>query len=133
MIFSHVLYQLSYLAPDKKPARATGGADGIDRRGTGATGLSLPSAFADSTYPTPSRAAASSTRLRCPTVHPKHGKRRPAAALLDHSGGGIRTRDLRVMSPTSYQAAPPRIRKTWNLYGPRMGGQPCYTTATFTQ
>ena len=25
-----------------------------------------------------------------------------------HSGGGIRTRDLRVMSPTSYQAAPPR-------------------------
>ena len=25
------------------------------------------------------------------------------------SGGGIRTRDLRVMSPTSYQAAPPRI------------------------
>ena len=25
-----------------------------------------------------------------------------------NSGGGIRTRDLRVMSPTSYQAAPPR-------------------------
>ncbi len=25
-----------------------------------------------------------------------------------YSGGGIRTRDLRVMSPTSYQAAPPR-------------------------
>src|SRR3954453_2696457 len=25
-----------------------------------------------------------------------------------HSGGGIRTRDLRVMSPTSYLAAPPR-------------------------
>ena len=25
-----------------------------------------------------------------------------------HSGGGIRTRDLRVMSPTSYQTAPPR-------------------------
>jgi hypothetical protein len=24
------------------------------------------------------------------------------------SGGGIRTRDLRVMSPTSYLAAPPR-------------------------
>src|ERR1700759_2255135 len=24
------------------------------------------------------------------------------------SGGGIRTRDLRVMSPTSYQTAPPR-------------------------
>ena len=27
-----------------------------------------------------------------------------------HSGGGIRTRDLRVMSPTSYQAAPPRVQ-----------------------
>src|SRR4051794_22101830 len=25
------------------------------------------------------------------------------------SGGGIRTRDLRVMSPTSYLAAPPRV------------------------
>ena len=25
------------------------------------------------------------------------------------SGGWIRTNDLRVMSPTSYQAAPPRI------------------------
>ena len=37
------------------------------------------------------------------------------------SGGGIRTRDLRVMSPTSYQTAPPRggrtmiaeLRRTW--------------------
>jgi hypothetical protein len=27
-----------------------------------------------------------------------------------NSGGGIRTRDLRVMSPTSYQAAPPRVK-----------------------
>ena len=25
------------------------------------------------------------------------------------SGGGIRTRDLRVMSPTSYLTAPPRV------------------------
>src|ERR1044071_7742296 len=29
---------------------------------------------------------------------------------LGNSGGGIRTRDLRVMSPTSYQAAPPRVK-----------------------
>ena len=28
------------------------------------------------------------------------------------SGGGIRTRDLRVMSPTSYQTAPPRVAKS---------------------
>ncbi len=34
----------------------------------------------------------------------------PAAAFRANSGGGIRTRDLRVMSPTSYQTAPPRNR-----------------------
>src|SRR4051795_11017531 len=38
---------------------------------------------------------------------------RPSTAVLSpsspaDSGGGIRTRDLRVMSPTSYQTAPPR-------------------------
>src|ERR1700693_5777194 len=32
-----------------------------------------------------------------------------AVADIRHSGGGIRTRDLRVMSPTSYQTAPPRV------------------------
>ena len=52
-IFSRMLYQLSYLAPNKKPPGFGGGVWG-------------------------------------------------------YSGGGIRTRDLRVMSPTSYQAAPPR-------------------------
>src|SRR6201995_5355238 len=31
---------------------------------------------------------------------------------LFYSGGGIRTRDLRVMSPTSYQTAPPRGGRT---------------------
>ena len=40
-------------------------------------------------------------------------RRRPPAGGLSrqskgHSGGGIRTRDLRVMSPTSYLTAPPR-------------------------
>src|SRR5919204_3827418 len=30
-------------------------------------------------------------------------------AGLSSSGGGIRTRDLRVMSPTSYLTAPPRV------------------------
>jgi hypothetical protein len=36
---------------------------------------------------------------------------RPGGAVADvwSSGGGIRTRDLRVMSPTSYQTAPPRV------------------------
>src|SRR3954470_12946849 len=42
---------------------------------------------------------------------------RPSTAVLSpsspaDSGGGIRTRDLRVMSPTSYQTAPPRGGKT---------------------
>src|SRR3954469_7156492 len=32
----------------------------------------------------------------------------PYAMVGLDSGGGIRTRDLRVMSPTSYQTAPPR-------------------------
>src|SRR5258708_6404411 len=32
--------------------------------------------------------------------------------VFSHSGGGIRTRDLRVMSPTSYQTAPPRVAPT---------------------
>ena len=35
-------------------------------------------------------------------------KKPPGSGGGTNSGGGIRTRDLRVMSPTSYQAAPPR-------------------------
>ena len=38
---------------------------------------------------------------------PERQKPRSHGASI-HSGGGIRTRDLRVMSPTSYQTAPPR-------------------------
>src|SRR5687767_7214818 len=45
-----------------------------------------------------------------------------------YSGGGIRTRDLRVMSPTSYQAAPPRDKDT--QYIPiDLGSQPLETRA----
>jgi hypothetical protein len=36
-------------------------------------------------------------------------KNRASAGLFLNSGGGIRTRDLWVMSPTSYQTAPPRV------------------------
>ena len=44
-----------------------------------------------------------------PAVHELKKAERPAdAGLSGGSGGGIRTRDLRVMSPTSYLAAPPR-------------------------
>ena len=41
---------------------------------------------------------------------------RRLSAAPGNSGGGIRTRDLRVMSPTSYQTAPPRS-ETFILYG----------------
>jgi hypothetical protein len=52
-------------------------------------------------------------------------ERRLQAALDPaNSGGGIRTRDLRVMSPTSYQTAPPRIEDTKYRGGPG-GCQPC--------
>ncbi len=50
----------------------------------------------------------------------------PRAALhtsTTNSGGGIRTRDLRVMSPTSYQTAPPRNKNTKYTPG-RRGCQP---------
>jgi hypothetical protein len=51
--------------------------------------------------------------LRATVMHeliPEDEKPRPSNTRsgIFHSGGGIRTRDLRVMSPTSYQTAPPR-------------------------
>ena len=39
---------------------------------------------------------------------PENKKSACIAGAFRDSGGGIRTRDLRVMSPTSYQTAPPR-------------------------
>src|ERR1041385_9079623 len=45
----------------------------------------------------------------CTPLSASSDKQNPALAGLSfYSGGGIRTRDLRVMSPTSYLAAPPR-------------------------
>jgi site-specific DNA recombinase len=46
-----------------------------------------------------------------PELVPENEKPRPPRGQVGefvYSGGGIRTRDLRVMSPTSYQTAPPR-------------------------
>src|SRR6202142_4265332 len=40
---------------------------------------------------------------------PQPTKKPHICGAFSHSGGGIRTRDLRVMSPTSYQTAPPRV------------------------
>jgi hypothetical protein len=45
----------------------------------------------------------------CPILRsPQNAKTRLISRFSSYSGGGIRTRDLRVMSPTSYLAAPPR-------------------------
>ncbi len=44
--------------------------------------------------------------------------------LLD-SGGGIRTRDLRVMSPTSYQTAPPRVAMEVLAENGALASPPC--------
>src|SRR3712207_8613557 len=58
---------------------------------------------------------------------PSPTKSRPACGGgVGHSGGGIRTRDLRVMSPTSYQAAPPRDKDT-QLNQPRPTRQPPFS------
>ena len=59
MIFSHVLYQLSYLAPTKqKTARAFRAAGGKLVGEAGFSGSPLPPATAGSTYPRPSRTGA---------------------------------------------------------------------------
>src|ERR1700683_1367597 len=46
--------------------------------------------------------------VRCLRPQPKSAHKKAPFPGLSYSGGGIRTRDLRVMSPTSYQTAPPR-------------------------
>ena len=51
--------------------------------------------------------SARASRLILNVETPPPGRR---SSLDPNSGGGIRTRDLRVMSPTSYQTAPPRIK-----------------------
>jgi hypothetical protein len=57
-------------------------------------------------------------------------KRRPRRRSdTSNSGGGIRTRDLRVMSPTSYQTAPPRNKDTKYTRGQKRC-QPLYPRAS---
>src|SRR5690606_37630059 len=74
------------------------------------------------------RPAGSPPSPATPLTHIINGaatKNRPAsAARTGYSGGGIRTRDLRVMSPTSYQAAPPRDKDTKNNQKSRPGQVP---------
>ena len=90
-----MLYQLSYLArfPDTGSRQKPTGTVPVPNPFGPATGR--PGRFSGriaraATSETPREAA---FQMRC-----------------RHSGGGIRTRDLRVMSPTSYQTAPPRSK-----------------------
>ena len=131
-IFSRVLYQLSYLAKKTPEPFGAGGWVGISpglpaspaspparaRPRIGRKPVERPHAACPLESRRSTRFACfqhgsrlrSRTRLRVPQTGLLRGKRRPAAALPS-SGGGIRTRDLRVMSPTSYQTAPPRNKK----------------------
>ena len=120
MIFSHVLYQLSYLAETKNPPEPVEARAGND----------VKDLFLESFRPRPGpRAPRVGDRpefrhlpLDLPQV-PNVGNAAVRRRFPSYSGGRIRTCDLRVMSPTSYQTAPPRNR-TGNLVEIRRQGQP---------
>ena len=143
-IFSRVLYQLSYLAKKTPEPFGAGGWVG-SRRGLPASPASPPARA----RPRIGRKPAERPHAARPPERPRssgfgrfrHDSRlgflcclssnRPAtwknaaiSAALPSSGGGIRTRDLRVMSPTSYQTAPPRNKKR-KVKGSREACQPC--------
>lgn len=54
------------------------------------------------------KGASNSKCVRRPFPHQTEAQEKLPLCRPFDSGGGIRTRDLRVMSPTSYQTAPPR-------------------------
>ena len=92
MIFSHVLYQLSYLARQKNPPEPLGARAGSSPEQPDPTGSPLPPARAGSTYRRPSKIDDETIQLegkahrqlksqRHRPPDPLRGKRRPAAAL----------------------------------------------------
>jgi hypothetical protein len=94
--------------PDKKPARASRRGREV-LGGDAPTAAPLPPTIAGSTCRRPSRRP--NFASVSPLAVPERGKRRQRRRFTSNSGGRIRTCDLRVMSPTSYQTAPPRNRK----------------------
>ena len=107
----------------KKPARSLSGRGrGVSSESADPTGSPLPPASAGSTCQRPSRKVRTcfTELLRVASTWETPPLRR---RFRTSSGGGIRTRDLRVMSPTSYQTAPPRNRAQSIPTGLR-GGQP---------
>ncbi len=121
-IFSRVLYQLSYLAEKKPPGPF--GAERVQRGFRHQELAAIPSRPRSLGRPRivhrpPARQRGFGSaqlqdrhRFRTPHEHcarPSHTvKRRQRGRRFISSGGRIRTCDLRVMSPTSYQTAPPR-------------------------
>src|SRR6187549_571573 len=75
-----------------------------ERRWTGAAAQGLNRPHFDLTLPQGLPQRLFSAILRSS----KNAETRSISGFPSYSGGGIRTRDLRVMSPTSYLAAPPR-------------------------
>ena len=75
----------------------------------------LYQALSDDT-PLPVFARADSRRAPLPRAQLPSATALSPSSSAD-SGGGIRTRDLRVMSPTSYLAAPPRVATNKNSTG----------------
>ena len=83
----------------------------LGRRACGASPAARPAPVASKTsvsLRTPSVKPRSNTMVLLSTKTPEHSEVLICREIVS-SGGGIRTRDLRVMSPTSYQAAPPRV------------------------
>ena len=78
MIFSHVLYQLSYLAEIKNPPEPVAARAGSVSRGECAIASLPPPTFAGSTCRRPSREQMSAS---APPSGPRRGKRRHWAAL----------------------------------------------------
>jgi hypothetical protein len=91
-----------------------------------ATGSPLPPTLAGSTYQSRSRNEYSASIAPYDLLNT--GNAALGRRFSNNSGGRIRTCDLRVMSPTSYQTAPPRNR-TEKLVDIRRRGQPIYHRA----
>ena len=70
------------------------------------------------------------TRFRKKIAPP--GAARFRGGIQLNSGGRIRTCDLRVMSPTSYQTAPPRNGPRWYTSTPRLSTRKGLSLAGFT-
>ena len=110
------------------------GTSNARQRGASARGAAVDALERGTIDPAAPSAVAHTASTAAPGLAREKDKRPRCAGPSGDSGGGIRTRDLRVMSPTSYLAAPPRVAATrysngdaWALAPPRAaaGGARC--------